>query len=100
MSNPQETPDSTEYGQNDNNAKPVIVFPADGKRPYVDKYGIAYKYRPADQVYLTVNGTQEGPYYIFEAKNGKYCLSVDGIRAAKGGQLFNEGELTLYNPFG
>ncbi|KAH6659934.1 hypothetical protein BKA67DRAFT_653139 [Truncatella angustata] len=87
--------------QDNNGAKPVIVFPEDGKRPHVDKYGITYKYRPTDRVYLTPSGVgaQEGPYYIFEAKDGQYSLSENGSQAIKNGQLFKENELTLYDPF-
>ncbi|KAK7943365.1 uncharacterized protein PG986_012478 [Apiospora aurea] len=80
---------------------PVIMFTEDGKRPYVDKYGIVYRYRPADQGWLTPAGTntREGPYYISEAKGGMYSLCNDAWQSLKDGQFFSEGELALYNPF-
>ncbi|KAL1860699.1 hypothetical protein Daus18300_009042 [Diaporthe australafricana] len=77
---------------------PTILFPEDGKRPYVDKYGASYKYRPGDQV--CISGTGEGPYYISEPQNGKYTLCDAGGQAAKGGKEFEESELKLYDPFG
>jgi hypothetical protein len=73
----------------------------EGTRPYIDKYGVTYKFRPADQVYLrsASTGAQEGPYRISEPKDGRYALSDDEGNKVLGGQLFEEGDLTLYDPF-
>ncbi|KAI2464031.1 hypothetical protein F4781DRAFT_94068 [Annulohypoxylon bovei var. microspora] len=100
MSNSQDqdqTSTPSREQNDDHTEKPDIVFPTDGKRPYVDKYGITYNFRPADQVCLSA--TKEGPFYVLEPQSGKYSLSLDGVTATKGGRLFEESELTLYDPF-
>ncbi|KAF5012641.1 hypothetical protein FDECE_1272 [Fusarium decemcellulare] len=76
---------------------PLIVFADDSERPWIDEHGLEYKFRSADQV--TVSGYATGLYYICEAKDGKYSLSDDKGQPAHGGKFFEEGELTLYDPF-
>ncbi|KAF3221165.1 hypothetical protein TWF106_006490 [Orbilia oligospora] len=79
-----------------------IIIPEDGKRPSVDPPGTAgYKYKPWDEVYLQRTGStkREGPYYIGMPDKGKYPLCDENGNLVKNGEMFEEQELILYNPF-
>jgi len=79
---------------------PAFVFSEDGKRVGVDDYGKDIcNFWPGDKVYLCSSGTQEGPYTIERAKDGKYTLCNDQGDSVKDGKEFEESELTLYNQF-
>jgi hypothetical protein len=68
----------------------------------VDDYGNDnYKFTAWDQVYICYSGTQDryGPYRIQETEDGKYKLCDDDGNSVNNGELYEEKDLVLYNPF-
>lgn len=56
---------------------------------------------PLDKVFLCPSGVQdrEGPYLIEKTEDGKYSLCDEDGKTVKGGEMFEEGDLVLYNHF-
>ncbi|CZR64740.1 uncharacterized protein PAC_14639 [Phialocephala subalpina] len=79
-----------------------FIFPEDGARPTIDPPRDGnYKFMPDDKVWLCPSGTQdrEGPYLIEKTENGKYSLCDEDGRTARGGEMFEEKDLILYDYF-
>ncbi|KAF8847728.1 hypothetical protein BDZ45DRAFT_754602 [Acephala macrosclerotiorum] len=79
-----------------------FTFPEGGARPSVDHPGDGkYKFMPLDKVFLCLSGSQdrEGPYLIEKAEHGKYSLCDEDGKTVKGGEMFEEGDLVLYDHF-
>ncbi|KAL5317336.1 hypothetical protein ACEPPN_014431 [Leptodophora sp. 'Broadleaf-Isolate-01'] len=79
-----------------------FTLPKDGARPSVDHPGDGkYKFMPLDKVFLCPSGVQdrEGPYLIEKTEDGKYSLCDEDGKTVKGGEMFEEGDLVLYNHF-
>ncbi|KAF5019103.1 hypothetical protein F66182_8899 [Fusarium sp. NRRL 66182] len=70
-----------------------------GKRPGVEQYDVNYKYAPGDKVFLLSSGQKLGPYKVESTNGGKYVLCDNSGITARGGQAYQEHELTLYDPF-
>ncbi|KIW77440.1 hypothetical protein Z517_09886 [Fonsecaea pedrosoi CBS 271.37] len=69
-----------------------------GGRPYIKPYSLVKKYRPGDQVYFTVPGSnprvRQGPYTVRSpAGEGKYILVDEGGKVVNGGQAVSETDL-------
>lgn len=88
------------YDPNDNTSEVAFILSKDGERVGVDDYGKdGYKFMPDDNVYLCSSGTREGPYRVEGTKDGKYILCDNDGNTIKDGEMFEEGDLVLYDPF-
>ncbi|KAK4206821.1 hypothetical protein QBC37DRAFT_356340 [Rhypophila decipiens] len=78
-----------------------LEFADDGEGPMVRAYGSqTAKFMLGDKVFLSAGRSREGPFLIEAFVDGNYRLCSEAGATAKNGELFSEGDLVLYNPFG